>query len=248
MSIRKVMKKGVPTLEKWRHRQEPLEKQFESIILDYLRPNHLVLDAGCGITTYAEIKGKCRMVVGVDADPRVTRNRHIDAIIHGDLNQLPFPDSTFDVVMSWTVLEHISDPQACFNELARICKPGGLMVHTTPNALHYANFIIKSTPFKFHEWFIHKVMGEKDTPYPTLYKVNTPQRLRKIMRDHGFQPREIRMIDTGPVYLGWLSPAYAIGLLYHHIVSHFRFLASFRAFMIGVFIRQSSDEVEVNHE
>jgi ubiquinone/menaquinone biosynthesis C-methylase UbiE len=145
-AIRKLMKLGLPAMEKLRTRQPPLEKQFESIILAKIQPHHLVLDAGCGITTYAAVRGKCRMVIGVDADTRIIRNRHIDAIIHADLYNLPFPDRSFDIVMSWTVLEHIDNPQLCFKELARVCKPGGLMVHTTPNALHYANFLIKATP------------------------------------------------------------------------------------------------------
>ena len=55
MAFRKIMKLGIPTLENFRCRQEPLEKQFENIILKYLRPNHIVLDAGCGITTYANV-------------------------------------------------------------------------------------------------------------------------------------------------------------------------------------------------
>jgi ubiquinone/menaquinone biosynthesis C-methylase UbiE len=241
MSIRKWLKLGLPTLEKLHFRQPTLEKQFESIILKHLRPDHTILDAGCGITTYAAAKGKCRMVIGVDADTHVTRNRHVDTIIHGDLTNLPFPDNTFDIVMSWTVLEHIDNPQSCLKELARVCKPGGLMVHTTPNLLHYANFLISATPYSFHKWFIQHIMGTNDFPYPTRYKINTPRQFKKLTRNNGFLPSEIRMVDTGPVYLHWLSPAYALGLIYHRIVNAFGFLAYFRAFMIGTAIRQKID-------
>ncbi len=247
MIIRKFMKWGIPTLEKHRYRQEPLESQFENIILTYLQPDHRVLDAGCGITTYARIKGKCQTIVGVDADTTVNRNNVVDVIIHADLNHLPFPDNTFDIVMSWTVLEHINDPQACFNELARVCKPGGLMIHTTPNMLHYANFIIRSTPYRFHKWFIHSVMGENDFPYPTKYKINTPRRMREVMLKSGFVPLEIRLVDTGPVYLGWLAPAYALGLLYHRIVNYFDFLSPWRSFIIGVSRRLTVCETETGN-
>ncbi len=240
MSLRTLMKTGMPFLEGLRSRQPSLEKQFESIILDHLQPHHLVLDAGCGITTYAAVKGKCRMVIGVDADTSVTRNRHIDGLIHGDLYRLPFPDNTFDIVMSWTVLEHIGNPQACFQELARVCKPGGLMVHATPNALHYANFIIKNTPYNFHKWFISHIMGTQDFPYPTCYKVNTPGSFRKTARENGFTPAEIRMLDPGPVYLHWASPAYALGLVYHRLVNSAGIFAPWRSFMIGTAVRQSS--------
>ncbi len=116
------------------------------------------------------------------------------------------------------------------------------MVHTTPNLWHYANFIIRATPYRFHKWFIHRIMGENDFPYPTRYKINTPQRLTALMRQNGFRPLEIRMVDTGPVYLGWLTPAYAIGLVYHRLVNYFHFLAQFRGFMIGVSERQDAEK------
>jgi SAM-dependent methyltransferase len=45
---------------------------------------------------------------------------------------LPFPDNTFDWVLSDQVFEHIEgDPQVAINESLRILKPGGIMVHTT---------------------------------------------------------------------------------------------------------------------
>jgi ubiquinone/menaquinone biosynthesis C-methylase UbiE len=247
MSFRKWLKIGLPALEKRRFRQEPLEKQFESIVTDYLQPGHLVLDAGCGITTYANVRGKCRLLVGVDADTGVTRNRWIDALVHADLSHLPFPDNTFEVVISWTVLEHIEDPQACFRELARVCKSGGLMVHSTPNMLHYANFFIRFTPYWFHKWFIRHILGQNDFPYPARYKINTPHRLRKLMSETGFKPREFRLIDPGPIYLSWFSPAYALGLVYHRLVNRFKFLSYFRGFMIGVSIRQPEPKMSNDH-
>lgn len=248
MSLRKWLKWGIPALSRLRRKQEPLEKQFESIVLQYLQAGHLVLDAGCGITTYANVKGKCKLIIGVDADTSVNRNRWIDGIIHGDLLQLPFPDNTFDIIISWTVLEHLDNPQACFREFARVCKPGGLMVHTTPNLWHYANFIIRATPYRFHKWFIRRIMGENDFPYPTRYKINTPQRLATIMKQSGFKPLEIRMVDTGPVYLGWLTPAYAVGLVYHRLVNYFHFLAQFRGFIIGVSERQEAEKARSDYE
>lgn len=237
----------MPSLEKLCYRQKSADQQFESFILRNIQPHHLVLDAGCGRWAYARVKGKCCMAIGVDADREVTSNRCLDTLIHADLNCLPFADNAFDIVMSWTVLEHIDDPNACFNELARVCKPGGLMIHATPNLMHYANFFIKVTPYWFHKWFIHTVMGQREDPYPTLYKVNTPHKLKKMLRVNGFIPLEIRLIDNGPVYLSWFSPVYALGLLYHYIVNRINVLSYFRAFMICISIRQAPEKTESSH-
>ena len=45
----------------------------------------------------------------------------------GDLFALPYPDASFDVVISQGVLHHTSDPLRGFKELVRICKPNGFI-------------------------------------------------------------------------------------------------------------------------
>jgi len=40
---------------------------------------------------------------------------------------LPFPDASFDVVISWSVFEHVSDPVAVLSEIHRVLRPGGYM-------------------------------------------------------------------------------------------------------------------------
>ncbi len=49
-----------------------------------------------------------------------------------NLLSLPFPDNSFDYVLSDQVLEHLEgDPQDAINETYRILRPGGLAIHTT---------------------------------------------------------------------------------------------------------------------
>jgi ubiquinone/menaquinone biosynthesis C-methylase UbiE len=40
---------------------------------------------------------------------------------------LPFPDASFDIVISWSVFEHVSDPVAVLKEIRRVLRPGGYM-------------------------------------------------------------------------------------------------------------------------
>lgn len=52
----------------------------------------------------------------------------LNATLHeGDLFALPFPDGSFDIVVSQGVLHHTSDPWRGFRELVRICRPGGFV-------------------------------------------------------------------------------------------------------------------------
>lgn len=51
-----------------------------------------------------------------------------------DARSLPFPDATFDVVLSCVGVMFASDHQACASELLRVCRPGGTigLVNWTP--------------------------------------------------------------------------------------------------------------------
>jgi SAM-dependent methyltransferase len=57
-----------------------------------------------------------------------------------DWQNLPFPNASFDVVLSDQVLEHIADPFRCAAEARRVLRPGGLQIHTTcfVNPIHDA--------------------------------------------------------------------------------------------------------------
>lgn len=53
-----------------------------------------------------------------------------------DDGRTPWPDASFDAVVSIEVIEHVEDQFAFLRELARIAKPGGLVVVSTPNVLN----------------------------------------------------------------------------------------------------------------
>ena len=53
-------------------------------------------------------------------------------VLRGDATTLPFPDGTFDVVITSEVLEHIQDDVAAIAEMVRVLKPGGRFAGTVP--------------------------------------------------------------------------------------------------------------------
>jgi len=55
-------------------------------------------------------------------------------LVDADLNQVfPFDDASFDVVMAVEILEHLENPRMFLRELARVLRPGGRAVVSTPN-------------------------------------------------------------------------------------------------------------------
>ncbi len=51
----------------------------------------------------------------------------------GNIPPLPYPDNSFDCVVSFQVIEHIADDHLFLKEINRILKPNGLALLTTPN-------------------------------------------------------------------------------------------------------------------
>jgi SAM-dependent methyltransferase len=91
------------------------------------------LDFGCGKGRLVEELSKLGFdafgcdIAGIPAQTDRLR------LIERSPYHLPFPDSTFDVVVSTAVLEHASNKEECFLEIRRVLKPGGLALHLYPS-------------------------------------------------------------------------------------------------------------------
>lgn len=64
------------------------------------------------------------------------RNDRLDRRVVHDLNEqpnLPFKDSDFDAVICTASIEYLTDPQAIFQEIRRVLRPGGVSIVTFSN-------------------------------------------------------------------------------------------------------------------
>ena len=86
----------------------------------------VLLDVGCGGQPYRDLFGQISFYVGMDMQ------RVQGAILCGDAQRLPFADEGVDAVLCNQVLEHVPEPALLMREVARVLKPGGHLVLTTP--------------------------------------------------------------------------------------------------------------------
>ena len=107
-------------------------------LLPLLRPGLDLLDVGCGpgtITVDLAARVAPGRVVGIDvsADPlaeaRMVADRAgVEVTFEvGDVYALGVDDESFDVVHAHQVLQHLTDPVAALREMARVCRPGGVI-------------------------------------------------------------------------------------------------------------------------
>jgi 2-polyprenyl-3-methyl-5-hydroxy-6-metoxy-1,4-benzoquinol methylase len=107
-------------------------------LLPSLRPGLDLLDVGCGpgtITVDLAARIAPGRVVGLDvsADPlpearAAAARAGVEVTFQvGDVYALEADDDSFDVVHAHQVLQHLTDPVAALREMARVCRPGGVV-------------------------------------------------------------------------------------------------------------------------
>lgn len=131
-------------------------RRIEVIFSDFLGgedlKNKKLLDAGCGTGWFTKKSfERGANVVALDLSEslvNITKLKvpGITSVI-GSIMELPFPDNSFDYVISSDVIEHTPDPLQSTREMIRVLKPGGKICITTPNktfwyfSLAIANFL-----------------------------------------------------------------------------------------------------------
>lgn len=101
-----------------------------------LRPGMKLLEAGCGRGEVLAEFGVLGMdVVGLDLSEEAVHFQPHIPIHMADIEKdgLPFPDDTFDVVYSKSLLEHFFHPDRYIREAYRVLKPGGLLLTLVPD-------------------------------------------------------------------------------------------------------------------
>jgi malonyl-CoA O-methyltransferase len=101
----------------------------EELAQEMLRglPQTRLLDAGCGMgRRIANLPG----ATGIDASPEMLAAGRARNVVTGDVRAMPFASDCFDMVWCRLVLGHVPDPLRAYQELARVCMPGGYIFVT----------------------------------------------------------------------------------------------------------------------
>lgn len=159
------------------------------------KPFETLLDAGCGtapmISLLADEYPKAHYT-GLDLTPEMISQAKSKGLqnaefVVGDCEEMPFADESFDIVINSQSFHHYPDPQAFFNEVARVLKPGGKLI------------LRDNTGAKAVMWFVNHIelplanlIGHGDVKAHTIEEVrdyckNAGLTVEKIERQKGFR-------------------------------------------------------------
>ena len=94
----------------------------------------LVIDVGCGVQPYRPCMTGFKRYLGFDSADAPDRGDHPDVL--GDALALPFANACADAVLCTEVIEHVTDPIQMLGEFARVLRPGGSVLLTSPFMWH----------------------------------------------------------------------------------------------------------------
>lgn len=162
----------------------PANKEFLKLS-GILNTDQRILEIGCGAGSMcAHLVAEGYNVVGTDPSEVLldyARQQHPDCnFSHMFGEDLRFESESFDVVLSFDVLEHIPDTARHLQEVKRVLRPGGYYLFQTPNKWTNLPYCILKDK-SFSAWRLY---------HPSL---QTRKSLRQILKLHGFQVEILRI-------------------------------------------------------
>jgi ubiquinone/menaquinone biosynthesis C-methylase UbiE len=159
-----------------------------------VREGERVLDVACGTgaltLAVADMVGPSGSVVGLDANPEMlaVARRKPQRIewVEGKAEALPFPDNTFDAVVSQFGLMFFEDKPKALREMIRVLKPGGRLavavcdaVENSPGYAAFASLLDR---------LFSRRIGEA---FRAPFSLGDAGRLHGICREAGFEDAEV---------------------------------------------------------
>jgi SAM-dependent methyltransferase len=199
----------------------------------------VLLDAGCGRTVPVLRKylGRVERLIGVELVDFTDVPPGIETY-NVNLGSLPLQDESVDLIMSRSVFEHLTDPDAVYREFARVLRPGGQVVFLTANMWDYGTLVARLVPNRFHGRIVKAVEGrEEEDTFPTAYKTNTRADVDRLAAGAGMRVAAFEYLSQYPNYLMFNGLLFLLGTGFEKLISRFEALRFLRGWILVTLVK-----------
>ena len=116
-------------------RRRIIQTLVERICASLNTPNPRILDVGCGTGANLKVLAAYGKAEGVDISPQAVdfcRERGLDSVKLGAIEQLPYESDSFELVTALDVVEHLDDDVAGLREMRRVLRHDGRILVFVP--------------------------------------------------------------------------------------------------------------------
>lgn len=200
-----------------------MQDVFLAQIDRFLRPGVRILDVGAGraptIPVHARPEG-CRYV-GTDIDAAelaAAPEGAYDLAVTADATR-PLPlEETFDLIISWQVLEHVESMSSALQALHGSLAEGGTLVAQLSGSRAAFALLARALPHRVRVFAMARLLGHKEEEkFPTAYDACTDRELRALLT--GWSNVEIVPFYRGATYFLFSRPLLKGYLAYENAIA-----------------------------
>lgn len=113
-----------------------IDKEINNLVKEYDSDRLTILDGGCGENRYKKLF-KSAKFIGLDRGIGDKTWDYSKIDVSGNLENLPFKNNSFDLIISIVTLEHVENPEKVLKEFYRTLKKGGKIFLIVPFMWEY---------------------------------------------------------------------------------------------------------------
>jgi SAM-dependent methyltransferase len=214
-------------IEQYLPQASDYKKEYADTIACYmnaLQPPAIVVDAGggqkCDFARYREIGSGVRIIAVDVSEDELENNYDVDERCVADVTEdLPFKTGEVDMVVSYSLFEHLRNSEAFVINSSRVLKPGGYFIHLF--ASKFAPFAIANQllPAELSKSLLKILKPESsDIGFDAYYDRTYASAIKQLLIRHGFEVISLRTHYYQSRYWDFFTPLFVLSVLYELVV------------------------------